>query len=130
MEAERKGKGSAPAQGKIEHTDWNKAHEGIKDPVVQGGKRAQQWTHCGMNNHKWAKCSKIIEVSTTGTKPRKQFGQRPQHSTSRQWKASPITPFRRPQTSTVTEQNSPESTPRVNQIEGPLTWDFIHMELT
>jgi len=35
MEAERKGKGPAPVQGKIEYSDWNKAHEGIKNPVVQ-----------------------------------------------------------------------------------------------
>jgi len=93
MEAERKGKGPAPTQGKVEHTDWNKVHEGIKDQVVQDQKRAQQCTRCGLNNHKWANCGQTIQVSTIGTQPRKQFGQRPQHPTSRQWKAGPITPF-------------------------------------
>ena len=39
-EVERKEKGPAPAPGKIEHPDWNKAHEGIKDQVVQDRKRA------------------------------------------------------------------------------------------
>jgi len=52
MEAERKGKGIEPAQGKIEHMDWNKAHEGIKDQVVQDRKRTQQCTRCRMNNYK------------------------------------------------------------------------------
>ena len=70
IEAERKGKGPAPAQGKIEHTDWNKAHQGIKNPVVQEQKRAQQCTRCGMSNHKWADCRKTIQVSTIGTQSR------------------------------------------------------------
>jgi len=52
MEAERKEKGPAPTLGKVEHTDWNKAHEGIKDQVVQDRKRVQRCAHCGMNNHK------------------------------------------------------------------------------
>jgi len=130
IEAERKGKGPAPAQGKVEHTDWNKAHEGVKDQVVQDRKRAQQCTHCGMNNHKWANCRKTIQVSTISTPPRKQFGQRPWHPTSRQWKTGPITPFRRPQTSAVTRQRSPEGTPRVNQIERPLAGVSSDMELT
>jgi len=130
MEAERKGKGPAPAQGKVEHTDWNKAHEGIKDQVVQDRKRAIQCTRCGMNNHKWANCRKTIQVSTIGMQPRKQFGQRPRHPTSRQWKAGPMTPFRRPQTSAVTRQRSPKGIPRVNQIERPLAGDFTDMELT
>jgi len=130
MEAERKGKGPAPAQGKVEHTDSNKAHEEIKDQVVQDRKRAQRCTCCGMNNHKWANCRKMIQVSTIGTQPRKQFGQRLRHPTFRQWKAGPITPFQRPRTSTVTRQKSPEGTPRVNQIERPLSWDFSDMELT
>jgi len=130
MQAERKGKGPAPSQGKVEHTDWNKAHEGIKDQVIQDRKRAQQCTRCGINNHKWANCRKTIQVFTISTQPRKQFGQRPQDPTSHQWKASPITPFRRPQTSTVTRQKSPEGTPCVNQIERPLAWDFSDMELT
>jgi len=102
MEAERKGKGPAPTQGKIEHTDRNKAHQGINNQVVQDRKRAQQCTQCGMNNHKWANCRKTIQVSTIGTQLRKQFRQRPPHPTSRQWKAGPITPFQQPQTSTVT----------------------------
>jgi len=93
MEAKRKGKGLAPAQGKVEHTVWNKAYEGIKDQVVQDRNRAQQCTRCGMNNHKWANCRKTIQVSTIGTQPRKQFGQRPRHPTSQQWKAGPITPL-------------------------------------
>jgi len=93
MEAERNEKGPAPGQGKVEHTDWNKAHEGIKDQVVQDRKRAQQCTHCGMSNHKWANCRKTIQVSTIGTEHRKQFGQRPRHPTSRQWKAGPIAPL-------------------------------------
>jgi len=84
MEAERKGKGLAPTQGKVEHTDWNTAHAGIKDQVVQDRKRAQQCTSCGMNNHKWANCRNTIQVSTIGTQPRKQFGQKPRHPTSRQ----------------------------------------------
>jgi len=120
MEAERKGKGPAPAQGKMEHPDWNKAHEGIKDQVVQDQKRGKQCTRCGINNHKWANCRKTIQVSTISTQPRKQFGQRPRHPTSRQWKACPITRFQRPKTSTVTRQKSPEGIPRVNQIERPL----------
>jgi len=74
MEAERKGKGPVAAQGKMEHTDWNKAHEGIKDQVIQDRKRAQQGTHCGMNNHKWANCRKTIQVFTIGTQLMKQFG--------------------------------------------------------
>jgi len=98
MEAERKGKGPAPTQGKIEQVDWNKAPQGIKDQVFQDRKTAQQCTHCGMNNHTWANCRKTIQVFTIGTQSRKQFGQRPPHPTSRQWKARPITPFRRPQT--------------------------------
>jgi len=130
MEAERKGKGLAPTLGKVEHTDWNKAHEGIKDQVVQDRKRAQQCTRGGMNNHKWANCRKTIQVSTIGTQPRKQFGQRPRHPTSQQWKAGPITPSRQPQTSTVTRQKSPEGTPRVNQIERALAWVFSNMKLT
>jgi len=130
MEAERKGKGPAPTQGKVEHRDWNKAHEGIKDQVVEDRKRAQQCTRCGMNNYKWANCRKTIQVSTIGTQSRKQFGQRPRQPTSRQWKAGPITPFRRPQTSAVTRQRSPEGTPDVNQIERPLAWDFSDMKLT
>jgi len=104
MEAERKGKGPAPTQGKVEHTDWNKAPKGIKDQVVQDRRRAQQCTRCGMNNHKWANCRKTIQVSMIGMQLRKQFGQRPRHPTSWQWKAGPITPFRRLQTSTVTRQ--------------------------
>jgi len=52
MEAERNGKSPAPVQGKLEHTDWNKAHEGIKDQVGQNRKRAEQCTRCGMNNQK------------------------------------------------------------------------------
>ena len=119
MEAERKEKGPAPIQGKIEHTDWNKAHEGIKDQVVQDRKRAQQCTRSGMNNHKWANCRKIIQVSTIGTQSKKQFGQRPRHPTSRQWKAGPITPFRPPQTSTVTRQKSPEGTPVSIKLRDP-----------
>jgi len=130
MEAERKGEGPAPAQGKVEHTDWNKAHEGINNQVVQDRKRAQQCTRCGMNNHKWANCRKTIQVSTIGTQSTKQFGQRPGHPTSRQWKAGPITPFQGPRTSTVTRQKFPEGTPRVNDIERPLEWDFSDMELT
>jgi len=129
MQAERKGKGPAPTQGKVEHTDWNKPHEGIKDQVVQDGKRAQRCSRCGMNNHKWANCTKTIQVFTIGTQPRKQFGLRPRHPTSWQGKASPITPFRVPQTSTVTRETSPEGIPCVNQIERPLAWDFSDMEL-
>jgi len=34
MEAERNGKGPAPAHGKLEYTDWNKAHKEIKNQVV------------------------------------------------------------------------------------------------
>jgi len=74
VEAERKGKSPAPTQGRVEHTDWNKAHEGIKDEVVQNRKRAQQCTRCGINNHKWANCRKTIQVSTIGTQSNKQFG--------------------------------------------------------
>jgi len=130
MEAEREGKGPVPAQGKIEHTDWNKAHEAIKDQLVQDRKRAQQCTRCEMNNHKWANFGNTIQVSTIGTQLRKQFGQRPRHPTSRQSTAGPITPLRRPQTSAVTRQRSPEGTLRVNQIQRPLAWDFSDMELT
>ena len=130
IEVERKGKGPASTQGKIEDKHWNKAHKGIKDQVIQDRKRAQQCTHCGLNNHKWANCRKTIQVFTISTQPRKQFGQRPQDPTSHQWKASPITPFRRPQTSTVTRPKSPEGTPCVNQIERPLARDFSNMELT
>jgi len=130
MEAKKKGKGPAPTKGQVEHIDWNKAHEGIKDQVVHDRKRAQQCTRCGMNNQKWATCRKKIQVSTIGTQPRKQFGQRPQHPTSRQWKAGPMTPFRRPQTATVTRPKSTEGIPRVNQIEWPLACDLGDMELT
>jgi len=119
MEAERKEKGPAPVQGKVEHTDWNKAHEGIKDQVVQDRKRAQQCTRCGRNNYKWANCRKTIQVSTILTQLRKQFSQRPRHPTSRQCKAGPITPFRRPQTSTVTRQRSPEGTPVSINLRDP-----------
>jgi len=38
-EAQKKGKGPPLQQGKIEYTDWNKAHEGIEDQVVQERKR-------------------------------------------------------------------------------------------
>jgi len=127
MEAERKGRGPAPGQGKIKHREWNKAHEGIKDQVFQDRKRAQQCTRCGMNNHNWANYSKTIPVSTIGTQPRRQLGQRPRHPTSRQWKAGPITPFRRPQTSTMTKQKSPEGTPVSIRLRDPcnrilMTW--------
>jgi len=116
MQTERKGKGPAPAQGKIQPRDWNKAHERIKDPVVQERRKGQQCTCCGMNNHKWANCRKTIQISTTSTQLRKPFGQKPQHPTYRQWKADPISPFRRLQNSTVTRQKSAEGTPCINQI--------------
>jgi len=53
MEAERKGKGLAPAQAKIELKDCNKAHKGITDKIVQNWKMAKQFTRCGINNDTW-----------------------------------------------------------------------------
>jgi len=128
MEAERKGKYLAAIQGKIEHTDWNKAHKGIKDQVVQDRKRAQQCIRCGMNNHKWTSCKKTIKVSTISTQLKKQFGQRPRHPTSRQWKAGPITPFRRPLNLDGDQTKITRRDTRVNQIERPLVGDFSDME--
>jgi len=50
---------------KDEHTDWKKAHDGIKDDVVEKRKKEKRCTHCSMDNHTWKKCCKPILVATT-----------------------------------------------------------------
>lgn len=130
MEHQRKGKGLAPGQGKIEHTEWNKVHEGIKEQVVQDREMAQQCTRYGRKNNNWANLRKFIQVCTIGTQLRKHLHQRPRNASSEQWKAGHRIPSRRPTTSTVTRKKSAEGIPPVNQIEKPLAWDFSDMGFT
>ena len=50
---------------KDEHTDWKKAHDGIKDDVVEKRKKEKRCTRCSMDNHTWRKCRKPILVAAT-----------------------------------------------------------------
>jgi len=52
---------------KDEHTDWKKAHDGIKDEVVEKRKKEKRCTHCSMDNHSWRKCHKPILIAATFT---------------------------------------------------------------
>jgi len=50
---------------KDEHTDWKKAHDGIKDDVVEKRKKEKRCTRCSMDNHTWRKCRKPMLVAAT-----------------------------------------------------------------
>jgi len=50
---------------KDEHTDWKKAHDRIKDDVVEKRKKEKRCTRCSMDNHTWRKCRKPILVAAT-----------------------------------------------------------------
>jgi len=50
---------------KDEHTDWKKAHDGIKDEVVEKRKKEKRCTRCSMDNHTGRKCRKPILVAAT-----------------------------------------------------------------
>jgi len=50
---------------KDKHTDWKKAHDGIKDDVVEKRKKEKRCTRCSMDNHTWRKCHKPILVAAT-----------------------------------------------------------------
>ena len=122
---ERKGTGQAPAKGKIVNTDWNTTHQGIPEAVIQTRKQAKQCTHCGFSNHKWEYCFRRKQLSMVGTRgpvEKKPF------KTSRQWKAGPITPFRKTQVAAIVQKKPGQEESRVNQIERPLAWDFSDME--
>jgi len=50
---------------KDEHTDWKKAHNGIKNDVVEKRKKEKRGTRCSMGNNTWKKCGKPILVDAT-----------------------------------------------------------------
>jgi len=52
---------------KDDHTDWEKAHDGIKDDVVEKRKKEKRCTCCSIDNHTWKKCRKPILVAATFT---------------------------------------------------------------
>jgi len=58
-------KNKIKATAKDEHTDWKKAHDGIKDNVVEKRKKEKRCTHCSMDNHTWRKCRRPILVAAT-----------------------------------------------------------------
>ena len=124
-ENERKGTGQASAKGKIINTNWSTTHQGIQEAIIQTRKQAKQCTHCGLSNHKWEYCFRQKQVSAVGARgpvERKIF------KPSRQWKAGPIAPFRKPQVAAIVQKNPVPEESRVNQIERPLAWDFSDME--
>ena len=124
-ENERKGTGQAPAKGKIVNTNWSTTHQRIPESIIQTRKQAKQCTHCGLSNHKWEYCFRQKQVSAVGTRgpvERKPF------KPSRQWKAGPIAPFRKPQVAAIVQKKPVPGESRVNQIERPLAWDFSDME--
>ena len=124
-EKQRKGTDQAPAKGKIVNTDWDATHQGIPEAVIHTRKKAKQCTHCGLSNHKWEFCFRQKQVSAVGARgpvERKTF------KPSRQWKAGPIAPFRKPQVAAVVQNKPVPEQSRINQIERPLAWDFSDME--
>ena len=80
---------------KDKHTDWKKAHDGIKDDVVEKGKKEKRGTRCSMKNHTRRKCRKPILVA--GTFAYKNWG-------------NPKQPFK-PRTSTLTVHHPPPERP-------------------
>ena len=124
-ENQRKGTDQAPAKGKIVNSNWNATRQGIPEAVIQTRKKAFQCTHCGFSNHKWEYCLRQKQVSVIGTRgPVERKGFKP----SRQSKAGPITPFRKPQVAAIVQKKPVPEESWVNQIERPLGWDFSDME--
>ena len=50
---------------KYDHANWKKAHDGIKDDVVEKRKKENHCTRCSMDNHTWRQCRKPILVAAT-----------------------------------------------------------------
>src|SRR5207302_604365 len=50
------------------HTDWEQAHDGIPQEVVDKRRADKGCTRCGLNNHKWKDCRKSIAIATVTMK--------------------------------------------------------------
>lgn len=106
---------------KDEHTDWKRAHEGIKDDVVDKRKKEKRCTRCNMDNHTWRKCRKPILVATT-------FAYRN--------RGNPKQPFK-PRTSTLAVHQPPptkrEQPAKVNLIRREMpsqVWELSDTEMS
>ena len=108
-------------ESKNEHTDWKKAHEGIKDEVVEKRKKEKRCTRCNMDNHTWRKCRKPIQVAAT-------FAYRN--------KGKPKS-YQKPRTSTLAVHQPPPTqqnlAPKVNRVHREMptqVWELSDTEMS
>jgi len=102
--------GSVALTGEVRHAVWSEAHQGVKQKIVDKWKSENECTRCGMRNHLWKDCRKLIQVSAV------YRGQ------SKPKRASAFAPKRRPQVATVAVDGKGESSKRA--VQRPPAWAF------
>jgi len=105
-----KKEGSVAPTGEIRHKVGAEAHQGVDQKVVDRRKSDNECTRCGMKNHTWKYCRKLIQVLAIyqgQSKPKRQ---------------SAFAPKRRPQVATVAVHGQGESSRR--EAQRPPAWAF------